>query len=1312
MVKRFMMIVMSAVITAGAAAPALLRTEAAGDVVQMEYLDRGTVAIRTDGGIYLSWRLLGTEAYDTAFDIYRDGEKIATVSDSTNYTDTSAGLEYTVVVSGEPISSGDTVTVNDEQYLKIPLDVPEGGISLDGEEYTYSPNDVTPADVDGDGEYELILKWEPSNSFDSGKNAKHTGNVYIDCYEMSGEKLWRIDMGININAGAHFTQMAAYDFDLDGKAELMLKTAPGTMDGTGRYVSEVSLFDEIRTTDNSADYRHSEYSENDTSGRVMSGPEFYTVFQGDTGAALDTIYYPHPRNDGYWGDDWGNRSERYLAGVAYLDGQIPSAITWRGYYAKTTVTAYNLENKRLVEVADFDTDDGDNYVYSGNGNHNLTVGDVDGDGCDELISGSIALDNDLTVLWCSGRGHGDALHLADYDPTHKGLEYMSVHEDDSGSAITGSTTGNDGKSHLGGMTLYKAENGEELFHVDSGNDTGRGMMANVGYGDGYFDFWGAGNYISYGGDIILNGRYYASSTNQRIFWNGDIYDELLDGTGSGNFGSQIGISDNSGRIATFSDVLTNNGSKNNPCLIADLFGDWREEFVARSADNSSLKIYTTVIPTEHKLYTLMHDRMYRMQVACQNAGYNQPPHIGYYIDEENSAADMRKYAAYVKTVNNGMEELRTENTPDMAPDVTVTTKPTPKQTPEPTPTIDPSIEFVVNNGVLTEYRGNGGAVVIPSSYNGQKITEIGFGAFAGNTELTSVTVGDGIKIIASSAFDGCTDLEEVTLGLGTEMVYSNAFDGCTSLVRLIVSDRNTQLYSLFDDYSLNKTLNIYGYTGSEAEKYAHSNNAVFIAIDSTPEPTPAPSETVMPDVEDTPTPEPENTYVPEFEADENGVLTAYNGTDTEVMVPEIVDGMEILAIGAGTFEDRADITAITLPDTVARVERTAFSGCSALERINTNRLEYVGEYAFYGCDALKELYFEGNVIFGRGALDGCSSLGRLTVLGMHTYIDGIPEGTEIYGYRGSATEYSALMEDMVFYDAESGERVIKDFIVHPDEGSLDMYKGTNTNIVIPSEVDGVTVTAVGSAFMGSGIISVVIPDSVESIYYGAFEDCTELESVTVGCGVTSLRDAFFGCEKLAYVRIPSNVTEIEDGIFDTCPNVVIYCGEGSVAHEYAQINDIPFVIVEENVPTPEPSQTVEPTSVPTAEVNKYPYDIVSMSTGGNIRPGYIQIAVKCNEYKENTSLILAEYDETGRLCGIQIEPLTRGEGMTELKQMEYSGAEAKAFVWNIERMQPYSEMSEKRYNSCGGLCHRIFRSRYLSLYTNYVIRCNIDFYWF
>ena len=238
--------------------------------IQMEYLDRGTVGVKVTSGVYLSWRLLGTENYDTAFDVYRGTTKIATVSDSTNYTDTNgkASNTYTVVPKGESRTSGKAVTVLSNQYMSIPLEAPAGGTSLDGEEYTYTANDAECADLDGDGEYEIILKWNPSNAFDSGKDAKHTGNVYIDAYKLNGTRLWRMDLGINISAGAHFTQIAAYDFDLDGKAEIAFKTAPGTKDGQGNYVSAASRVADIKNTDNTADYRHTEGGTDDTNGRV------------------------------------------------------------------------------------------------------------------------------------------------------------------------------------------------------------------------------------------------------------------------------------------------------------------------------------------------------------------------------------------------------------------------------------------------------------------------------------------------------------------------------------------------------------------------------------------------------------------------------------------------------------------------------------------------------------------------------------------------------------------------------------------------------------------------------------------------------------------------------------------------------------------------------------------------------------------------------------------------------------------------------------------------------------------------------------
>ena len=623
--------------------------------VQMEYLDRGTVAMKTDEGIFLSWRLLGTEDYHSGFSIYRNGRQIAQVKDSTNYTD-AAGSEsdqYVVVLAEEPYGEGKTVSVWKEACLRIPLDIPRGGISADGEEYNYTANDATCADLDGDGEYEVILKWDPSNSFDSGAGAKNSGNVYIDAYKLNGEKLWRIDLGINISAGAHFTQMSAYDFDLDGKAELALKTAPGSLDGTGKYVSEASEIPAIRQTDNQADYREKIPTNQDShGGRILSGDEFLTVFDGLTGEAIDTIYYPFPRGSiEEWGDSRGNRSERYLSSVAYLDGINPHLVVWRGYYAKTTAAAYRLESGKLIKRFSFDSS---KYVfgnYNGQGNHNLIAADVDYDGRDELLCGSLVLDDDLTVLWCSGRGHGDAAHLADYDPLHRGMEYFSVHE-----------------TAPYGMTVYDAATGKELFHLDADGDTGRGMMAHVGFTGGYYEIWAAkshdrtipdvvvGTYASYGGRDFLEERFPADSLNFRIFWDDDLYDELLDGDGTE--GSSVQIIGKDGRIAAFPEALTGNGTKQNVCLTADLFGDWREEFVARSRDGKHLLIYTSSIPTGEKLYTLMHDRTYRMQVASQNSGYNQPPHLGYYVSNYSDVYDGRETACWIRTVHNGKEYIR------------------------------------------------------------------------------------------------------------------------------------------------------------------------------------------------------------------------------------------------------------------------------------------------------------------------------------------------------------------------------------------------------------------------------------------------------------------------------------------------------------------------------------------------------------------------------------------------------------------------------------------------------------------------------
>ncbi len=472
-------------------------------------------------------------------------------------------------------------------------------------EVVYTANDASVGDLDGDGEYEIVLKWDPSDSKDASQNGR-TGNVYIDAYELDGTRLWRIDLGRNIRAGAHDTQFLVYDLDGDGKAEVAFRTADGTVDGQGAVIGDPNAF----WTDN-------------WSGKNLEGPLWVTVFEGATGKALASVPYD-PQSDEpsveIFGDNYGNRSERYNACVAYLDGENPYMVFQRGYYGgregsgpgRTVVAAFSYKNGAIEKYWRFDTMDEGNEKYVGQGNHNVSVADVDGDGKDEILFGALTLDNDGSVLWCSFMGHGDAMHLGDYDPYRPGLEFFTVHEHAS-----------EGQQY--GFTVFDAATGEILQKREAGKDTGRGVMANIGPFGGTYTAWagsGAGKINSLGENL----DYDFNTMNFRIFWDGDLYEELLDGTSVFKINSE-------GRqelIFNAAGCASNNGSKSNPCLQADILGDWREEVLLRSSDGLSLRLYTTTIPTEFSLPPLMEDHVYRMGVVWQNSSYNQPPHLGYY----------------------------------------------------------------------------------------------------------------------------------------------------------------------------------------------------------------------------------------------------------------------------------------------------------------------------------------------------------------------------------------------------------------------------------------------------------------------------------------------------------------------------------------------------------------------------------------------------------------------------------------------------------------------------------------------------------
>ena len=638
-------------------------------ISQMEKLDRGLVALPASSGSgnFVSWRFLGTDDSNTRFDLVCNGTTIAADLEVSNYKDANgdSSSEYQVItkVNGEVVNTSDAVKAWDKVYKTLKLDLPAKG----AQGGTYSPNDCSVGDVDGDGEYEIFVKWDPSNSQDNSNGGK-TDNVFIDCYKLDGTKLWRIDLGVNIRAGAHYTQFQVYDYDGDGKAELMCKTAPGSKDGKGNYVNQVATDEKIKAANNTKDHRTS-------AGRINSGHEYLTVFNGETGEAIHTIaYYPNRNAKAElseaagsfnWDDrsgkndkgDYGNRGERYLAATAYLDGpdHNPSGIFCRGYYTFAYIWAVDFDGKELktrwLHGSDSRTtykwmtpDENNpqslnsktlkgNTCYSGlnrytmyaNGNHNMSIADVDGDGKDEIIWGSAALDDNGKMLYSVGFGHGDAIHLADLDPDRPGLELFDVHEEKGTYA----------------WDIHDAATGEILFKGGpKGADNGRGLAADIVASNRGYEFWS-----SYGGPENAADRNQnpfsaqtgkqvigqKASMNFRIYWDGDLQDELFDGT---NISHWNGSGYTTTALGNYNASQSCNGTKATPNLLADLFGDWREEVILWSAnDNATLNIFTTNTPTTYRVPTLMHDHTYRMGICWQNTAYNQPPHLGYYLPD-------------------------------------------------------------------------------------------------------------------------------------------------------------------------------------------------------------------------------------------------------------------------------------------------------------------------------------------------------------------------------------------------------------------------------------------------------------------------------------------------------------------------------------------------------------------------------------------------------------------------------------------------------------------------------------------------------
>lgn len=612
---------------------------------QMERLDRGTVAVRLDDKrVWLGWRLLGTDDNAIAFNVYRSatgGEPTllnpAPIADVTNFIDANSPVTTAVTYAVRPVLDGKEIAENGattalaagaqaQPYLSVPLQTPEG----------YSPNDASAADLDGDGRYEIVL-----HQTGRAKDNSHSGVTdppILQAYKLDGTLLWTINLGRNIREGAHYTQFLVYDFDGNGRAEMICKTADGTTDGKGVVIGDAT-----------ANWVNE-------GGHVIAGPEFLTVFDGLSGAAIDTVKYTpartnhHPENPdpaeykALWRDGYGNRSERYLATVAYLDGNHPSAVMCRGYYERTTLSAWDLQNGKLVQRWLFDTGTDASNPFFGQGNHNLTTADVDDDGKDEIVYGGCVIDDDGKGLTSTGYGHGDSIHVGDLVPSNPGLEMFRIQErfDDAGAHMVALKTG---------KTLWKKPS---VKAATSGGDKnegpGRGVCFDIDPRYPGSESWTLGAAIegvwdANGNEIgtikpfiqIDSGQAFGEANaeqrprtvptcNWRIYWDGDLLDELLDRNQIVKWNP---LQQTTTPLLIADGCKSNNGTKSTPTLTADILGDWREEAIWPTTDGKELRIYTSTIPTKYRFYTLMHDPQYRLSIAWQNVAYNQPPHVGW-----------------------------------------------------------------------------------------------------------------------------------------------------------------------------------------------------------------------------------------------------------------------------------------------------------------------------------------------------------------------------------------------------------------------------------------------------------------------------------------------------------------------------------------------------------------------------------------------------------------------------------------------------------------------------------------------------------
>lgn len=640
--------------------------------------NRGLFAFVNGDKVQVSWRMRATDhPLTTKYELYANNSLCGTYRTNTMVLlDKSVygNSTFKIVVKnsdGDIIDVQDGVRAKSAPYFDIALSAPS--ISKGGVEITYSPMDCSAYDMDGDGEQEIILKWEPSvlttvKNSDTGVS----GNEFLDCYKLNGTRLWRIDMGQNMGAGNNFPFLC-WDFDGDGKGEIMVKSAPGTKDAKGNYVGSGAHSDTgVNLPGYDTDLNKTYYRGSD--GLPTKGEEWITCFDGVTGEELGSKqYWPYFSIQSNWypgGNDtytYGRRGCGFKGAVVKIpcnDGEDRYCCCFqRGVYSYVYATAISWDGNKLVEewrncsekatnkakendtatsssFCSWSSRDGGTtrkYQYKslyGEGAHPSISADIDGDGYDEVVIGAAAIDHDGSVLWSTALGHGDAVHVGELNPDNEGLEVWRITE-------VGSTYDAcmiDGKTG-------KVLNGQLL----TGGDVGRGLALDMDPkhpGNEYihnnsgmvYDCNGKALYTK---DMGNNNGY----PNYRIYWDGDLTDEHMSGAVVSKFmisGTTASLSrcstPTSGTKTLWSlySVNTINESKDNPCLQCDLLGDWREELVyfcdggtSTVGGDFALRVVSSTFPTDYKLPWLRDDNTYNLAIACQNVGYSMPPHLGY-----------------------------------------------------------------------------------------------------------------------------------------------------------------------------------------------------------------------------------------------------------------------------------------------------------------------------------------------------------------------------------------------------------------------------------------------------------------------------------------------------------------------------------------------------------------------------------------------------------------------------------------------------------------------------------------------------------